>query len=630
MSANIKASVDGTQAIIGVGGVDQMTVSNAGVVTANSFVGNVTATGSTTARTLANRFADVVNVKDFGAVGDGIADDTEAIQDAIDHVNLNGGGTVFFPSGVYGINGERGPFIVYNPSHGGGIALKNGVRLLGSGIGNTTLKNIADNWRMVIGIRGGNNIAIENLTIDGDWPNKTAILVSSDSKRGEGIIFWNGTSSCDNFLINNVEVKNTSHYGVGFQNVNIEKATVNNIFFKNIGGDCIDIKDTFSGSNQFNKNISISNLITLDGCGKNYISGDFDNNAVIDVGGKCTISNVLIFGLNSVAGQLGNVGIRFRAPVIALNRRGSSGSSATNVIVISSKTPSEGSTTAKRIIGVAINDEKVIVGNTYVENCFWGVRAFDSGDGVPADCSIKELIAVNCKGTAGDGVGIFTTSLTRGIQITGTATSCDVGAILSGQDHIATLTLKNNTVGIDNSDAATVLNTLNLSLSGNTTPSTSNYISDGMSQLVSNTLKITAPRLPYLDLISNANVSDWNFPNSYSGGIRFYSADTSGSGVGFRAAIRGRMSSPSGGFTCIEITGTDGVSNDIPAVRIFGNRIENLFPSIMQSYTVTGVPTPDTALIGGMIYVTNETGGAVPAFCDGTNWRRVTDRAIIS
>ena len=41
MSANIKASTDGTQAIIGVGGVDQMTVSNAGVVTANSFVGNI-------------------------------------------------------------------------------------------------------------------------------------------------------------------------------------------------------------------------------------------------------------------------------------------------------------------------------------------------------------------------------------------------------------------------------------------------------------------------------------------------------------------------------------------------------------------------------------------------------------
>lgn len=49
---------------------------------------------------------------------------------------------------------------------------------------------------------------------------------------------------------------------------------------------------------------------------------------------------------------------------------------------------------------------------------------------------------------------------------------------------------------------------------------------------------------------------------------------------------------------------------------------------VLRSYTVAGVPSAATA--GVMIYVSNESGGAVPAFSDGTNWRRVTDRAIIS
>lgn len=47
-----------------------------------------------------------------------------------------------------------------------------------------------------------------------------------------------------------------------------------------------------------------------------------------------------------------------------------------------------------------------------------------------------------------------------------------------------------------------------------------------------------------------------------------------------------------------------------------------------KSYTVATLPTTSTA--GGMIYVSDESGGAVMAFSDGTNWRRVTDRAIVS
>lgn len=52
-------------------------------------------------------------------------------------------------------------------------------------------------------------------------------------------------------------------------------------------------------------------------------------------------------------------------------------------------------------------------------------------------------------------------------------------------------------------------------------------------------------------------------------------------------------------------------------------------PIGLRSYSVASVPSA-ASYSGAMIYVTNETGGAIPAFSDGTNWRRVTDRAVIS
>lgn len=52
-------------------------------------------------------------------------------------------------------------------------------------------------------------------------------------------------------------------------------------------------------------------------------------------------------------------------------------------------------------------------------------------------------------------------------------------------------------------------------------------------------------------------------------------------------------------------------------------------PTPLLSSTVTLVPDA-TLYEGNVIYVSNEAGGKVLAFSDGTNWRRVTDRAIIS
>jgi hypothetical protein len=76
--------------------------------------------GAPLARPLAAQAGDVVNVRNFGAVGDGVADDTPAIQAAVDYAQGNRKGIVFLPAGRYRLAGAPAP---------GGDATPNGIFL---------------------------------------------------------------------------------------------------------------------------------------------------------------------------------------------------------------------------------------------------------------------------------------------------------------------------------------------------------------------------------------------------------------------------------------------------------------------------------------------------------------------
>lgn len=79
-----------------------------------------TNSGSVTSNYLEETYGGVSNVKSFGAVGDGVTDDTVAVQSGIDAINAQGGGTLFFPPGTYMLTQ---------------IVWKKGVYLQGAGVG---------------------------------------------------------------------------------------------------------------------------------------------------------------------------------------------------------------------------------------------------------------------------------------------------------------------------------------------------------------------------------------------------------------------------------------------------------------------------------------------------------------
>ena len=65
----------------------------------------------------------------------------------------------------------------------------------------------------------------------------------------------------------------------------------------------------------------------------------------------------------------------------------------------------------------------------------------------------------------------------------------------------------------------------------------------------------------------------------------------------------------------------------VPAIGDF-EYISDIFGPTGDSFLVASLPS--AAQPGQMIYVSDETGGSVMAFSDGTNWRRITDRTIVS
>jgi hypothetical protein len=65
-------------------------------------------------------------------------------------------------------------------------------------------------------------------------------------------------------------------------------------------------------------------------------------------------------------------------------------------------------------------------------------------------------------------------------------------------------------------------------------------------------------------------------------------------------------------------------------MSVRSKQINSDSPMPLRVYKVSELPDATQFTNGEHVFVSDESGGPIPAFSDGTDWRRVTDRVIVS
>lgn len=130
-------------------------------------------------RTVTSRLNDSVSVKDFGAVGDGVTNDTTAITNAITALVAAGGGTVWFPKGNYVVSTA-----IQIPKTNEGTALL----LKGAGCGSTRITFSGTGYLFTIG--DGNVVLSAFHTVIEDIGMYGANTTPTGAVRLNSAYFW--------------------------------------------------------------------------------------------------------------------------------------------------------------------------------------------------------------------------------------------------------------------------------------------------------------------------------------------------------------------------------------------------------------------------------------------------------
>ena len=208
--ANIAiANTAGSVTISAVSGGGVLPALNGGTGVTSTSAMPVTAAGSTTARTLAARFAERFDVFDYGAAGNGTTDDTAAINAAIAACQTAGGGTVWFPGAhTYLVTGT--------------LAITgNGVCLLGAGSQNTVI-NFQNGTSDCITVEGpsyasqitGFQMSGFRLNFTGKTGGRTVVLANLTASILSDVYIYNCWTGIEIWNINNLLLDYVTIQGV--------------------------------------------------------------------------------------------------------------------------------------------------------------------------------------------------------------------------------------------------------------------------------------------------------------------------------------------------------------------------------------------------------------------------------
>lgn len=196
----------------------------------------------------------------------------------------------------------------------------------------------------------------------------------------------------------------------------------------------------------------------------------------------------------------------------------------------------------------------------------------------------------------------------------GTATQLRVRDNGSGSDPIFKVYNASNSGEVFKVQGSTTTVTGDISISGNITGADTDNISEGSTNLYYTTARANAA----IDAKLTGDIT--------LGNVTSQSTNT--------GVVEGVVFQPITDYGSItntaNITIDYGAVNEAGTVPAIGDfeYLNDIFGPTGDSFTVSSLPS--AAQPGQMIYVSDETGGSVMAFSDGSNWRRITDRAVVS